>query len=437
MSQTIEHKIHLKHKRKNVIICISCSVFIFSWVMLNIFVMQKEFSKTENKIYNAISSKRSLVSQKAQKTKKSAGFVILGMHRSGTSMLAGLLVRGCGYIIGDNIMEAKPDNPKGFFERWDIVNQNDKWFQHQEMNWNSDAVLWDFDPIKTFEFIGDDVEKHLSPGQRSLNFMNDPKNSPWLVKDPRLCITLTVWLELLKESPAILFTYRHPMEVARSIVSREISESQKTEEKKNRLMVKSLRLWIIYNQKAIENSNHLCRVITYHGTLINDPLREINRISQELTTKCKIPAAPKSIQQKAVDFFFDKGLIHNNEKLSENSSSCMMEYKNADNDTKQLKHYKDAIQVYCDLKNGKAYDSHYKWPDLSVPPSERERVPVKKQMHNNNKIKHQTNTFTNQGIELYTSRQIRKNQFHLNELNRDQVHKKIRNMKHRRLQMHS
>lgn len=48
---------------------------------------------------------------------KRAGFIILGMHRSGTSMLAGLLAQGMGYKTGGPLIGSKFDNEKGFFER--------------------------------------------------------------------------------------------------------------------------------------------------------------------------------------------------------------------------------------------------------------------------------------------------------------------------------
>lgn len=48
---------------------------------------------------------------------KRAGFIVLGMHRSGTSMLSGLLVHGCGYQVGGPLIGTSFDNEKGFFER--------------------------------------------------------------------------------------------------------------------------------------------------------------------------------------------------------------------------------------------------------------------------------------------------------------------------------
>ena len=36
---------------------------------------------------------------------KTPGFMVLGMHRSGTSMLSGLLVEGFGYDVGEDTMK--------------------------------------------------------------------------------------------------------------------------------------------------------------------------------------------------------------------------------------------------------------------------------------------------------------------------------------------
>ncbi len=45
------------------------------------------------------------------------GVIVLGMHRSGTSMLSGLMVTGSGYNTGGPLIGSAFDNEKGFFER--------------------------------------------------------------------------------------------------------------------------------------------------------------------------------------------------------------------------------------------------------------------------------------------------------------------------------
>ena len=43
---------------------------------------------------------------------KRPGFIVLGMHRSGTSMLSGLLVEGFGYETGGPLIMPNFDNEK-------------------------------------------------------------------------------------------------------------------------------------------------------------------------------------------------------------------------------------------------------------------------------------------------------------------------------------
>src|SRR5579864_4713795 len=50
----------------------------------------------------------------------STALVVLGMHRSGTSALTGML-HHLGVALGDRLMAATPDNPRGYWEHGDIV----------------------------------------------------------------------------------------------------------------------------------------------------------------------------------------------------------------------------------------------------------------------------------------------------------------------------
>src|SRR5579862_2834876 len=50
----------------------------------------------------------------------STAIVVLGMHRSGTSALAGML-HGLGVALGPRLMAATADNPRGYWEHIDVV----------------------------------------------------------------------------------------------------------------------------------------------------------------------------------------------------------------------------------------------------------------------------------------------------------------------------
>lgn len=297
----------------------------------------------------------------------SPGFVVLGMHRSGTSLLSGLLVTACGYNVGGPLIGAASDNERGFFERIDVVLQNDAFMWGQKISWSAGVIGYDAErALKQKE----EKEVKFKEGERALKFLNDPGKAPWLQKDPRMCITLKTWLKLLDKEPAVVFTYRHPMEVAMSLNRRE----------KNFGIDHGLRLWIVYNMRAVQNSQGLCRVLSSNEAILADPLNEVQRISDELTTKCGVPAPPNRVTQEEVDKFVDPTLQHNKKKreqeeathrrvIAEYDGCKVYDYEDDPNDlspkrARELDLYKMAMKMYCDFQSGKAYEPNYEWPEL-------------------------------------------------------------------------
>ncbi|KAG7359771.1 hypothetical protein IV203_034869 [Nitzschia inconspicua] len=294
------------------------------------------------------------------------GFVVLGMHRSGTSMLAGLLHQSAGYQVGGPLIGSAFDNEKGFFERVDIVLQNDEFMAKQGIWWSANVINYDWE--KAIKDIEDGIVK-FTKGKPGLKFLDDPKNAPWLQKDPRMCITLKTWVALMKTEPAVLFTYRHPLEVALSLHKRE----------KNFPLERGLRLWIVYNMRAIQNSKGLCMVTSSNDAILADPVREIQRISDELTYTCGVPEPPDRIKQEDVDEFIDPKLQHGRKELSKEEKRVLETYNNGECKVysytseeeegsaefrREHEIYQLAMKIYCDFQSGEAYKDDYKWPRI-------------------------------------------------------------------------
>ena len=70
--------------------------------------LRKQKQQTQSDSSNAA------IQKPYDKTKQRNGFIVLGMHRSGTSLLSGLLVKGLGYNIGGPLIGAAFDNEKRF-----------------------------------------------------------------------------------------------------------------------------------------------------------------------------------------------------------------------------------------------------------------------------------------------------------------------------------
>ena len=62
------------------------------------------------------------------------GVIILGMHRSGTSIMGGLASK-MGLKTGGPLIMPHSDNEKGFYERIDVVLQNDKFMEAQKVHY--------------------------------------------------------------------------------------------------------------------------------------------------------------------------------------------------------------------------------------------------------------------------------------------------------------
>ena len=200
------------------------------------------------------------------------GVVVLGMHRSGTSLLAGLLVHGLSYQAPGELIAGNDQNPYGFYENFHVARQNDRWLGEQGKTWdklnmrtlpdNSSLVLNELNP--GLSCATDSCASSASPKKygryfdhrnKALASYNDPSISPWMMKDPRLCVTFKLWLEVLKGAPpAVIFTFRNPFEVARSLQARSVNQVK--------ILADGLKLWIWYNRFALENTRGLCRIMT-------------------------------------------------------------------------------------------------------------------------------------------------------------------------------
>jgi hypothetical protein len=65
------------------------------------------------------------------------GVVVLGMHRSGTSAVAGMLVEA-GFDGGraPDLAAGDEGNPRGFFERWSLLARHDALLRQLGASWD-------------------------------------------------------------------------------------------------------------------------------------------------------------------------------------------------------------------------------------------------------------------------------------------------------------
>ncbi|MGB1197735.1 MAG: sulfotransferase family protein [Thalassotalea sp.] len=143
--------------------------------------------------------------------------VILGMHRSGTSLLAAGLSH-CGLNFGDELMGGTKFNLKGHWEDNDIVAFNNRVLQELGLKWDS----LDFIPNDAWE--SNAIATLVDEGSLLLNSKLALSNGNFAFKDPRTVRVLPIWLKIFKQAnikPNYVFIIRSPLDVAKSLSKRE------------------------------------------------------------------------------------------------------------------------------------------------------------------------------------------------------------------------
>jgi hypothetical protein len=186
---------------------------------------------------------------------------IIGMHRSGTSMIAGVL-HGCGLYLGpeNELLGANSGNADGHFEHKGFLHINDALLAHF-------GGSWDFPPALE---AGWQEDASLAPlrAQAKELAAELSRYSPWGWKEPRTTVLLPFWKSLVPELRFVVCV-RSPLEVARSLARR------------NKLPVEQgIHLWQRYTRAALEQSAGHPRLIEHYEDFILNPESAAERVAR-------------------------------------------------------------------------------------------------------------------------------------------------------------
>lgn len=142
--------------------------------------------------------------------------LVLGMHRSGTSALAGVLAQ-LGIDLGDRLMPATADNPRGYFEHREIVAIHDTMLSGIGSNWSDTRPLPEGWLASAPVQVARQALRHVVARDFGTATL-------WGLKDPRLCRLIPLWQPLLAEVgvvPHFILMLRPAAEVAASLAARD------------------------------------------------------------------------------------------------------------------------------------------------------------------------------------------------------------------------
>ena len=243
------------------------------------------------------------------KSDKKICLLVLGMHRSGTSALTGVL-NILGANLGENLLVGGADNIKGYFENTDFLEINEEILRIFKMEWDSLLHLpkgWEKN--EKVHSLKEEIKKKIKK-----TFDN---GYLFLIKDPRMLTLFPVWEDVLnsfKFQIKIIFVIRYPMEVALSLQKRDGMSLEKG--------------LILFSQQILTAeavSRDYERVVVPFDDLLNDTLNTLAKIKEQL--KIKFPYDLKD-KQEEIYAFLNKDLKHHNVK------------------NKPLKHLQIAFDIY-------------------------------------------------------------------------------------------
>ncbi len=139
---------------------------------------------------------------------KQTCLLIIGMHRSGTSALTGIL-HLLDVCLGSGLMEGTSHNEKGYFENDLLFNINENLLVQAGSSW--DDMFYN-------EHI---LDKNIDTSElRETIFKEFQYSKIFAIKDPRLAYLFPIYETVLKELDIeikIIIPYRNPVEVANSL----------------------------------------------------------------------------------------------------------------------------------------------------------------------------------------------------------------------------
>lgn len=219
-------------------------------------------------------------------------YLVLGMHRSGTSAVTQLLALA-GAELPANVMPGDEHNAKGYFEPWKIAIFNDERLRAAGSAWD-DPFAYPYRPLPA------DQEQAWLERASALFDEEFPKAAWPLMKDPRATVLLPMWREVMAAKGVearCVIPVRHPLAVAGSLRRRDGFADEK-----------SVLVWSAYMLAAEAYTRDLPRAFVGYDALLADWRAELAKI--ESAHGAPLPKLTAKAA-KEVDGFLTADLRHN------------------------------------------------------------------------------------------------------------------------------
>lgn len=201
------------------------------------------------------------------KVGQSVGILVLGMHRSGTSALTGVLDE-LGLPAAGQLLAAESYNEKGLFENKSVNAFHNRLLDYLGSRWD--------DPMPLSNGFVDTEAGQGFVAELAAIVRTEllATTALFSVKDPRMCRFVPLWkaaLEKTETEPRAIIALRHPLEVAGSLSRRDGFPR-----------AKSLLLWLAHMLNAERETRALSRCFVSYDALLEDWRGTADRLALEL-----------------------------------------------------------------------------------------------------------------------------------------------------------
>jgi len=206
--------------------------------------------------------------------------VVLGMPRSGTSLLTSLL-QGLGVELGENLAVADANNPAGYWEQEEICQAQEQLLQHLGRRWIDETGTMPF-PEKWWQ--SPELKQHRDRLASIVRSEVLRCNGLWGFKDPRTSRLIPLWNEIFAElnfNPIYILALRDPASAVQSMVKLYDLPAARTE-----------LLWLLHTLDAVQDAGDRLRLVVDYDRWFSDPRAQALAIANALSIEWPADEGP-------------------------------------------------------------------------------------------------------------------------------------------------
>ena len=219
---------------------------------------------------------------------------ILGMHRSGTSLVAQLL-RLSGMFLGEEseLLGAEANNQKGHWEHKEVLKIDESILAAFDGSWH-------LPPQFESGWENDSRLDALYDRARAFTDSMNQRAMVWGFKDPRACLTLPFWQKVIPDMTYVI-TVRNAKDVMQSLIKHHPSLPPR----------RGLQLWVQYWRSIFTHTASAQRTFTFFERYFTDWKSELGRVLTEVNE----PALDFAQSEAEIAEFITPSLQHFNTKV--------------------------------------------------------------------------------------------------------------------------